>query len=56
MYEYQKLSFLEEDLFKLESSDAAVISEVIHKYSEQPCVKQQSALFRLVFTENAEQK
>ncbi|CAM8941819.1 unnamed protein product [Rhodiola kirilowii] len=43
----QKLAMLEQELVKVNSNDAAVISELINKYSEQPCLKQQSAYLRL---------
>lgn len=39
---------LEEDLCKVDSSDPAIISEIIDKYSEQPHLKEKSAYFRLV--------
>lgn len=35
----------------MDSSDAAMISELINKYSEQPIVKQKSALLRFVSTD-----
>ncbi|KAL9680914.1 hypothetical protein QQ045_012695 [Rhodiola kirilowii] len=43
----KKFSLFEEELAKMDSSDAAVISELINKYSEKPCVPQQSAYLRL---------
>uniref|UniRef100_A0A7N0U5F3 3-hydroxyisobutyryl-CoA hydrolase n=1 Tax=Kalanchoe fedtschenkoi TaxID=63787 RepID=A0A7N0U5F3_KALFE len=43
----QKLPLLEEELIKVDSSDAAIISDIISKYSEQPLVKQESAYLRL---------
>uniref|UniRef100_A0A7N0UHU4 3-hydroxyisobutyryl-CoA hydrolase n=1 Tax=Kalanchoe fedtschenkoi TaxID=63787 RepID=A0A7N0UHU4_KALFE len=43
----QKLSLLEEELVKSDSSDAAITSEIINKYSDQPRVKQKSAYLRL---------
>ncbi|CAM8937949.1 unnamed protein product [Rhodiola kirilowii] len=43
----QKLAMLEQELVKVNSNDAAVISELINKYSEQPCLKHQSAYLRL---------
>ena len=46
----QRLPSLEEDLCKLDSSDSAIISEIIDKYSQQPNLKENSAYLRLVVT------
>ena len=43
----QRLSLLEEALCKVDSSDPAIISAVIDKYSQQPYMKEQSAYHRL---------
>ncbi|CAN1179567.1 3-hydroxyisobutyryl-CoA hydrolase 1 [Linum perenne] len=42
-----KLSLLEEELCKVDSSDSAVISAIIDRYSQQPCLKDQSSYKRL---------
>ncbi|WCJ23095.1 3-hydroxyisobutyryl-CoA hydrolase mitochondrial [Euphorbia peplus] len=42
-----KLPLLEEALHKVDSSDIAIISNVINKYSQQPDLKDQSAFRRL---------
>uniref|UniRef100_A0ABL6UCD4 3-hydroxyisobutyryl-CoA hydrolase n=1 Tax=Cannabis sativa TaxID=3483 RepID=A0ABL6UCD4_CANSA len=41
-----RLSLLEEDLYKVDSSDPVIISEVIGKYSQQPHLKEKSAYLR----------
>ena len=46
----QRLPSLEEDLCKVDSSDSAIISEIIDKYSQQPNLKENSAYLRLVVT------
>ncbi|KAG7945962.1 hypothetical protein I3843_14G014100 [Carya illinoinensis] len=42
-----RLSLLEEALHKLDSSDPAIVSATIDKYSQQPYLKEQSAYHRL---------
>ncbi|CAN1238080.1 3-hydroxyisobutyryl-CoA hydrolase 1 [Linum grandiflorum] len=42
-----KLNLLEEELCKVDSSDSAIISAIIDRYSQQPCLKDQSAYKRL---------
>jgi len=44
----QKLSSLEESLCKVETSDPAIVSAIIDKYSEQPFLKEDSVYHRLV--------
>lgn len=45
----QKLSLLEESLCKVETSDPAVVSAIIDKYSKKVSLKEDSVYHRLVF-------
>jgi 3-hydroxyisobutyryl-CoA hydrolase len=44
----QRLSLLEEQLCKVDSSDPAIISAIIDEYSQQPYLKEKSAYHRLL--------
>lgn len=43
----QKLTSLEEALYKVETSDPNAVSEIINKYSEQPFLKEDSVYHRM---------